>query len=164
MFLLSNSMSFLTAEKKDHVAHCSAGGWGGQTYLGNACLKTFFSADVFPKDKDKDKDNGKDHLLLLVFTHSHTYGVPNSQNQHNLLSHKITRRNFWFITIPILLCYELPNSVMSIHDWFCAIVISGGEWWEIFHDLNHFKKAIMNESEEIEKEKAWVKKLPFGYC
>ena len=35
-------MSFLTAEKKDHVARCPAGGGGGQTYLGNARLKTFF--------------------------------------------------------------------------------------------------------------------------
>ena len=36
-------MSFLTAEKKDHVARCpSAGEGGGQTYLGNARLKTFF--------------------------------------------------------------------------------------------------------------------------
>ena len=34
-------MSFLTAEKKDHVARCPAGG-GGKTYLGNARLKTFF--------------------------------------------------------------------------------------------------------------------------
>ena len=35
-------MSFLTAEKKDHVARCPAGEGGGQTYLGNARLKTFF--------------------------------------------------------------------------------------------------------------------------
>ena len=42
-------MSFLTAEKKDHIARCPArGGEGGQTYLGNARLKTFFSMDVFP--------------------------------------------------------------------------------------------------------------------
>ena len=34
-------MSFLTAEKKDHVARCPAR--GGKTYLGNALLKLFFS-------------------------------------------------------------------------------------------------------------------------
>ena len=32
-------MSFLTAEKKDHVARCPEG--GGKTYLGNARLKRF---------------------------------------------------------------------------------------------------------------------------
>ena len=34
-------MPFLTAKKKDHVARCPAGR-GGETYLGNARLKTFF--------------------------------------------------------------------------------------------------------------------------
>ena len=34
-------MSFLTAEKKDHVARCPAAR-GGKTYLGNARLKSFF--------------------------------------------------------------------------------------------------------------------------
>ena len=42
-------MSFLTDEKKDHVARCPAGRGGGKTYLGNARLKTFFHLDAFPK-------------------------------------------------------------------------------------------------------------------
>ena len=46
-------MSFLTAEKKDHVARCPARGGGrGKTYMGNARLKTFFfHLDAFPKAK-----------------------------------------------------------------------------------------------------------------
>ena len=40
-------MSFLTAEKKDHVARCPARG-GGKTYMGNARLKTFFSFGRLP--------------------------------------------------------------------------------------------------------------------
>ena len=39
-------MLFLTAEKKE--PHCPLPRGGGQTYLGNARLKTFFSVDVFP--------------------------------------------------------------------------------------------------------------------
>ena len=41
-------MSFLTAEKKDHVARCPARGGVGKTYLGNARLKTFFSFGRLP--------------------------------------------------------------------------------------------------------------------
>ena len=38
-------MSFLTAEKKDHVARWVG---GGKTYMGNARLKTFFSFGRLP--------------------------------------------------------------------------------------------------------------------
>ena len=47
-------MSFLTAEKKDHVARCPGGG-GGKTYLGNGRLKTFFSVDAFLKQENISK-------------------------------------------------------------------------------------------------------------
>ena len=44
-------MSFLMAEKKDHIACCPAGR-GGKTYLGNARLKTFFfHLDAFPNSE-----------------------------------------------------------------------------------------------------------------
>ena len=57
-------MSFLTAEKKDHVARCPVR-WGGKTYMGNARLKTFFSFGRLPLVPSNANPDQIDHFFVF---------------------------------------------------------------------------------------------------